>query len=119
MPLFALPQPAAEGAQLSWCTADAIWAALGDTAEDVNWYTKRATLSGVYSSTVLYWLGDDSLDDQATWAFLERRIEDVMRIEKAKAKMRESRLLKPFLAGPAWLASQIKAPKSADLPGGG
>ena len=119
MTLFALPQYAGDGAQALWRTADLIWATLGDTSRDVNWYTKRATLSGVYSSTVLYWLGDDSLDDQATWAFLERRVEDVMRIEKAKAKVRESRLLKPFLAGPAWRASQIKAPRSADLPGGG
>ena len=58
--LFALPQYAPEGAKLVWGTADAIWTALGDTSEDVNWYTKRATLSAVYSSTVLFWLGDTS-----------------------------------------------------------
>ncbi|MEO0487155.1 MAG: COQ9 family protein [Pseudomonadota bacterium] len=116
--LFALPQNSVEGGQLIWGTADAIWTALGDSSDDLNWYTKRAILSGVYSSTILFWLGDDSLDDQATWAFIDRRIADVMTFEKVKSKVRQSALLKPLLAGPEWLAAQIKAPKSADLPGG-
>ncbi len=108
--LFSLPMHAADGAKALWETADAIWTALGDTSEDLNWYTKRATLSGVYSSTVLYWLGDQSAGHSATWAFLDRRIDDVMTIEKVKAQVRENRLLKPFLAGPEWVAGQIKAP---------
>ena len=119
--LFALPMYAADGAKLIWGTSDRIWTCLGDTARDYNWYTKRATLSGVYSSTVLYWLGDDSLDGQATWDFLDRRIDDVMQIEKAKAKARSHGLLKHVLAGPEKLLSGIRAPKSRadnDLPGG-
>jgi ubiquinone biosynthesis protein COQ9 len=118
--LFALPIHAADGAKALWQTADAIWTALGDTSDDLNWYTKRATLSAVYSSTVLYWLGDQSMDHAATWAFLDRRIDDVMRVERAKKAVRGNRLLKPFLAGPEWLASRIKAPGAvapADLPG--
>jgi ubiquinone biosynthesis protein COQ9 len=117
--LFALPIHAADGARALWQTADAIWTALGDTSEDLNWYTKRATLSGVYSATVLYWLGDQSMDHAATWAFLERRLDDVMRIERAKKAMRENRLLKPLMAGPEWLASRVKAPGLApgNLPG--
>lgn len=108
--LFALPMYAPDGAKLVWGTSDAIWNALGDTSEDVNWYTKRATLAGVYSSTVLYWLGDDSPDHMATWAFLDRRIEDVMRIEDVKARVRKSPTLSRLLAGPNWLLGQIKAP---------
>ncbi|WP_284264887.1 COQ9 family protein [Roseicyclus amphidinii] len=118
--LFALPMHAADGARALWQTADAIWTALGDTSDDLNWYTKRATLSGVYSSTVLYWLGDQSMDHAATWAFLERRIDDVMRFERAKKAMRENKLLKPLMAGPEWLAARVKAPGKgapADLPG--
>lgn len=118
--LFALPQNAADGARAVWQTCDLIWTTLGDTSDDLNWYTKRATLSGVYSSTVLYWLGDTSPDNAATWAFLDRRIEDVMKFEQVKAKVRETAFLKPFLAGPEWLASRIKAPIRAhdmDLPG--
>ena len=71
-----LPHMAPEGARLIWGTADRIWTALGDTSDDVNWYTKRATLSGVYAAVVLYWLGDDSTDGQATRAFIDRRISD-------------------------------------------
>ena len=100
---------------------DRIWTVLGDTARDFNWYSKRATLSGVYSSTVLYWLGDDSLDHQATWEFLDRRIEDVMRFEKTKAKVRENPLLKRVFAGPEKVLGSIRAPRAVrenDLPGG-
>lgn len=118
--LFSLPMYAADGAKAIWGTADRIWTALGDTSRDVNWYTKRATLSGVYSSTVLYWLGDDSLDHQATWEFLDRRIEDVMRIEKAKGRMQSNPVLKRAMWGPNWLASKIRAPERKDVgvPGG-
>lgn len=118
--LFTLPMHAADGAKAIWGTADRIWSELGDTSDDINWYTKRATLSGVYSSTVLYWLGDDSLDHQATWEFLDRRIEDVMKIEKAKAQVRGNAFLSKVFAGPAWVLGKVRAPGSAgrdDLPG--
>ena len=118
--LFALPTYAADGAKAIWGTADLIWNTLGDTSDDVNWYTKRATLAGVYSATVLYWLGDDSADNQATWAFLDRRIDDVMQIEKVKAQVRDNKVLSGLLAGPNWLLGQIKAPPrmpNPDLPG--
>jgi len=116
--LFSLPQYAPDGAKAIWSTCDLIWTTIGDTSTDGNWYSKRAILSGVYTSTVLYWLGDDSLDHQATWDFLDRRIEDVMRIEKLKAQVQDNPLLKPFAAGPNWLMSRIKAPSGRDdLPG--
>lgn len=118
--LFALPQHAATGAELVWGTADAIWRALGDGSDDLNWYTKRATLSAVHAATVLYWLGDDSPGQAETWAFLDRRIEDVMRIESAKAKARENPVLGPLLAGPMKLAERIRKPRgTGDLPGRG
>lgn len=120
MTLFSLPNHAADGAQALWRTADRIWTALGDEARDVNWYTKRATLSGVYASTVLYWLGDDSPDHQATWEFLDRRIEDVMQIEKVKARARDNRLLRGLLAGPLAVLDRVKAPdpqNRAGMPG--
>lgn len=118
--LFSLPHHAPEGAKLVWGTCDAIWTALGDTSEDVNWYTKRVTLSGVYSSTLLFWLGDTSEGHQATWDFLDRRIDNVMQIEKVKAQVRQSPTLSKLLAGPNWVLGQIKAPTrfpKGDLPG--
>ncbi|MGS4948112.1 COQ9 family protein [Meridianimarinicoccus sp. RP-17] len=118
--LFALPVHATEGARLVWGTADLIWDTLGDTARDYNWYTKRATLAGVYSSTVLYWLGDDSEDHARTWAFLDRRVEDVMRIEKVKAQARDNKMLQPLVSGVEWALGWVKAPDRtppADMPG--
>ena len=109
----------AKGALL-WGTCDKIWTALGDTSDDVNWYSKRATLSGVYSATLLYWMGDTSEGHQATWSFLDRRIDDVMQIEKLKAQVRESPTLSRLMAGPNWLLSHIKAPRGqrdSNLPG--
>ena len=112
--LFALPPYAADGARAIWGTADRIWTALGDTSQDVNWYTKRATLSGVYSATVLFWLGDDSTGAQATWSFLDRRIDDVMQFERVKAAANRTPVLRSVLAGPRAVLSCIKAP-SPDL----
>ena len=118
--LFALPQYSADGARAIWGTVDRIWTTLGDTSDDANWYTKRATLAAVYSSTLLYWLGDDSLNHQDTWGFLDRRIDDVMRIEKLKGTVNENPVLRPLMVGPNWLMRQIKPPRWArhDLPGG-
>ena len=117
---MALPQHAAEGAGLVWGTCDRIWAAIGDSSADVNWYTKRLTLSSVYSATVLYWLGDNSPNHQDTWTFLDRRIENVMQFEKFKAQVNANPLAKQLLVGPNWLLSKIEAPSgvpTVDLPG--
>lgn len=115
---FALPQNAAEGARAVWGTADAIWNALGDTSQDLNWYSKRATLSAVYSATVLFWLGDDSPGHENTRDFLDRRIGDVMQFEKLKAALGNNPVSKALLAGPLKLMEQIRAPRrSEDLPG--
>ncbi|MEE9427600.1 MAG: COQ9 family protein [Paracoccaceae bacterium] len=118
--LFSLPQHAGKGAQLIWGTADAIWMALGDTSDDINWYSKRAILSGVYGSSVLFWLGDTTDGDAATWDFVERRIDDVMGFEKFKAKMRETPGISQLMDLSNSFLSGIKAPSGKqrnDLPG--
>ncbi len=86
---LAMPHRLALGLRLTARTVDAIWRSIGDQSTDFNYYTKRATLSGVYTSTVLCWIGDDSEAFEETWAFLGRRIDDVMRFEKVKAQMRK------------------------------
>lgn len=116
--LFALPRHAPEGAGLIWGTADTIWDALGDTSRDVNWYTKRATLAAVYSSVVLYWLGDTSAGDADTTAFIDRRIDNVMQFEKFKADMRQNRIISGLMVGPLKILERVSAPKGqGDLPG--
>lgn len=114
--LFALPMHAADGAKALWNTADTIWTALGDTQRDFSWWTKRATLSGVHAATVLFWLGDDSTGNLATWEFLDRRIEDVMRFEKVKAGFRDNPLSKAMGEGPMKGFRSIRMPKWPEVP---
>jgi ubiquinone biosynthesis protein COQ9 len=77
---LALPRNAALGAKCLYRTADAIWHAAGDTSTDYNFYTKRLLLAGVYSATLLFWLNDESEGFAGTWAFLDRRIGEVVKI---------------------------------------
>ena len=112
--VLALPQHATLGARLVWETADAIWDGLGDRSEDVNWYSKRATLSAVWGATVLYWLGDDSPELHDTREFLDRRIDGVMRFETFKGRIGALpgvSLLTELATG--W----IKRPERRNLPG--
>jgi len=118
--LMAMPQNAPEAARAMWNTADAIWNALGDTSEDGNWYSKRAILSAVYSSTVLYWLGDESADQSETWAFLDRRIENVMQFEQSKARIKASPVLRSTIGLPFRFLETLRKPADrGPLPGGG
>jgi ubiquinone biosynthesis protein COQ9 len=84
---MAKPWNLAETARLGWSSADAMWHLAGDTATDYNHYTKRATLAAIYAATLLVYADDTSEDNADTKAFLDRRIEGVMRFEKAKARM--------------------------------
>jgi ubiquinone biosynthesis protein COQ9 len=86
---LALPQNAPLGARLLGRTVDLMWRAAGDVSTDFSFYTKRASLAAVHGATLLFWVADTSEGDADTWAFLERRIDDVMAVEKAKARLRE------------------------------
>ena len=79
---LAQPQHAKLAAQLLYGTVDEMWRASGDTSTDYNFYTKRATLSAVYSATLLAFLSDNSADMAKTEAFLDRRLADVARLPK-------------------------------------
>jgi ubiquinone biosynthesis protein COQ9 len=87
--LSPLPSMAGPSLQGWYGTIDAMWKAIGDKSVDFSFYTKRALLAGVYGSTLLYWLNDKSLDCAATWAFLDRRIDNVMQIPKLRGKVME------------------------------
>lgn len=108
--LFALPTHAVDGARAVWRTSDTIWTALGDTSRDYNWYSKRTTLSAVWSSCLLYWLGDDSPGFARTREFIHRRIDNVMQFEEAKAKVLGNPLAAAMLKGPQRLLDRVRAP---------
>lgn len=80
---LALPHHAPLAARSLWETADEMWRLAGDQATDWNYYSKRTLLSGVYASTFFYWLEDESEGCADTWAFLDHRIQDVLRVGKS------------------------------------
>jgi ubiquinone biosynthesis protein COQ9 len=83
---LAKPWNLAAATRLGWRSADAMWRLAGDTATDYNHYTKRAILGSVYAATLAVLAEDKSEDREETRAFLARRIEGIMRFEKAKAR---------------------------------
>jgi ubiquinone biosynthesis protein COQ9 len=88
--ILAMPQNLPLALRISWRTSDLMWRLAGDTSTDFNHYTKRMTLGAVYASTLLAWLDDQSEGWSDTAAFLDRRIDDVMKFEKWKAEWRGS-----------------------------
>jgi ubiquinone biosynthesis protein COQ9 len=87
---WSVPTRAFQAGRLLWRSADAIWIWAGDTATDYNHYTKRALLSGVISTTTLAWLNDETGDLKRTEMFLDRRIENVMKLGKALGRLKKS-----------------------------
>lgn len=86
---LALPANLPLAARLLYRTTDAIWYAAGDRATDFSFYTKRGLLAGVCASTTLYWLDDKSKAGAATSGFLDRRIDEVMKIPKLRARVKQ------------------------------
>jgi ubiquinone biosynthesis protein COQ9 len=104
---LAAPRRAVLAGRLAYNSCDTIWRAAGDVSTDFNFYTKRGLLAGVVLSTTLYWLQDSSEGNQATSAFLDRRIQDVLavggRIGKARAALERfdpAGLLRRFRTSP-------------------
>jgi ubiquinone biosynthesis protein COQ9 len=88
--ILAMPQNVPLAVRIGWRTTDLMWRIAGDTSTDFNHYTKRMTLGAVYASTLLVWLDDQNEAWLETGAFLDRRIDDVMKFEKFKAEWRGS-----------------------------
>ena len=85
--IMAMPQNAARALAIGWHSADAMWRLAGDTATDYNHYTKRTILASIYAATLAVFVDDTSEDHAETKAFLGRRIDGVMKFEKAKAQL--------------------------------
>ena len=88
--ILAMPQNLPLALRISWRSADLMWRLAGDRSTDFNHYTKRMTLGAVYGSTLLVWLDDQTDGWSDTAAFLDRRIDDVMKFERWKAEWRGS-----------------------------
>ena len=98
----ALPLNAGLSLSCLYHSVDSMWFAIGDKSTDFNFYSKRALLAGVYGATLLYWLDDSSENHEDSWAFLERRLEDVMRIGRLKGSVQR------ILPTPGMIARLLK-----------
>ncbi len=96
--ILAMPQNVPLATKLAWRSADRMWRLAGDTASDFNHYTKRMTLAAVYTSTIAVFLNDESDGLAETRAFLARRIDNVMQVERFKASWRKRTEHRPSLA---------------------
>ncbi|MBP2230575.1 ubiquinone biosynthesis protein COQ9 [Azospirillum agricola] len=105
---LALPQNVGLGLRLLYRTVDSMWFAAGDTSTDYNHYTKRALLAAVVSSSTFYWLDDQSEDHAETWAFVDRRLADVMNVGKATASLGKVGSLLSYLPNPVRFARQVR-----------
>lgn len=104
--MLALPPYAGLGARTLYRTVDTIWHAIGDRSADFNFYTKRALLAAVIASTTLFWLDDTSENSEASWAFLDRRIADVMKVPALGTRLRR---LVPRLPTPIGVYRAVRA----------
>ena len=82
-----LPSNALAGCTSLWRTVDLMWSVAGDKAEDYSYYSKRSLLAAVWTSTLLFWLEDRSDGFRDSWAFLDRRIGDVMQMGALRARV--------------------------------
>ncbi|KAK9478241.1 ubiquinone biosynthesis protein COQ9 [Lipomyces japonicus] len=63
--------------------ADEIWFLVDDKDSDITWYTKRATLSAIYSSTELFMTQDKSPNFEKTFEFLDRRLTELSSLQSS------------------------------------
>ncbi|MBL6079377.1 COQ9 family protein [Belnapia sp. T18] len=84
--LLALPWNTPTALRTTAQTVDAMWHAAGDASADFSWYTRRATLAGVYGATLAYWMRDDDPEVGDALDFLDRRLADVARLGKRRRR---------------------------------
>lgn len=82
--IMAMPYNAPSALKTGWRSADIMWRLAGDTATDWNHYSKRAILASLYAATLAVFVDDTSENKTDTRAFLDRRIEGVMKFETFK-----------------------------------
>jgi ubiquinone biosynthesis protein COQ9 len=85
----ALPWNAPAALRSLYRTVDVMWKLAGDSATDFSFYTKRATLAGLYTSALMYWLNDASENSDNTKEFIRRRLSDIAAFGKRKKAFKD------------------------------
>ena len=89
--LLALPWNAPCGARVTAESVDSMWHAAGDTSADFSWYTRRATLAAIYTTTIAWWLRDEDPSIVGAMEFLDRRLAELGRFQKLTRRARPAR----------------------------
>ena len=85
--LTAMPVNAKASLKILYRTCNSIWRIAGDKSTDFSFYTRRISLATVYTSTLLFWLNDNSNENVETEFFLERRLKDISKISTLKKRL--------------------------------
>ena len=82
--ITAIPVNAKISLDIHYRTCNSIWRIAGDKSTDFSFYTRRISLAAIYTSTLLFWLNDNSNDNVETELFLDRRLKDISKISSFK-----------------------------------
>ena len=82
--LSAIPVNTKISLNILYRTCNSIWRITGDKSTDFSFYTRRISLAAVYTSTLLFWLNDKSINNIETEFFLDRRLKDISKISSLK-----------------------------------
>ncbi len=69
--------------------ADLVWRIAGDQSTDMNYYSKRATLAAIYTSTLLYWYHTQAPIHEII-DFFAQRLQNLHAITKAGKTLEKS-----------------------------
>lgn len=73
--------------QSVWRTCDIIWQYAGDSTTDLNYYTKRILLTGVYIKAFNYYKKDQSENAKNTELIIQSSLEKIIKIFSIKSKI--------------------------------
>ena len=82
--ITAIPVNASISLKILYRTCNSMWRIAGDKSTDFSFYTRRISLAAVYTSTLLFWLNDNSNDNIETEFFLDRRLKGINKISRLK-----------------------------------
>tara|TARA_B100000989_G_scaffold293709_1_gene271529 strand:+ start:750 stop:1490 length:741 start_codon:yes stop_codon:yes gene_type:complete len=82
--ITAIPTNAKISLNTLYKTCNIMWRIAGDKSTDFSFYTRRITLAAVYTSTLLFWLNDNSNNNIETEFFLDRQLKNISKISSLK-----------------------------------
>ena len=89
-------QTAAQMPKIVWRSSDVIWRYAGDKSIDFNYYSKRAILSSLYISSIMYYIANCSDNNEKFEQFVDQAIAKILNIGN--------------------LTKQLKIPSTSDIP---